>query len=75
MAMKCPECGANAECKETRRGRSENKTRRTYECFGCPKTKQIHKFNTLFHMIYYSLILLLHSKWLSKKNLRYLMLT
>jgi len=46
MAMKCPECGANAECKETRRWLSENKTRRTYECFGCPKTKQIHKFNT-----------------------------
>ena len=46
MAMKCPECGANAECKETRRWKSENKTRRTYECFGCPKTKQIHKFNT-----------------------------
>jgi transcriptional regulator NrdR family protein len=46
MAMKCPECGANAECNETRRWKSENKTRRTYECFGCPKTKQIHKFNT-----------------------------
>ena len=46
MAMKCPECGADSTVKESRPWKTENKTRRTYECFGCPKTKQIHKFNT-----------------------------
>ena len=46
MAMKCPEFGTNSEVAETRPWKSENKTRRTYECYGCPKTKKIHKFNT-----------------------------
>ena len=51
MAMKCPECGANSEVAETRPWKSENKTRRTYECYGCPKTKEIHKFNTFEQVV------------------------
>ena len=46
MAMKCPKCGANSDVKETRTWSSDNVARRTYECYGCPVTKEVHKFVT-----------------------------
>ena len=51
MAMKCPECGADSIVIETRTKKTENITRRVYECFGCPKTKTTHKFNTFEHVV------------------------
>ena len=46
MAMKCPLCGSDSEIKETRSWIKDNLTRRTYQCYGCPKTKQHHIFKT-----------------------------
>jgi transcriptional regulator NrdR family protein len=46
MAMKCPKCGADSDVKETRTWLSDNVARRTYECYGCPVTKEVHKFVT-----------------------------
>ena len=46
MAMKCPKCGADSDVQETRTLKSSNVARRTYKCYGCPKTKEVHMFNT-----------------------------
>jgi len=46
MAMKCPKCGADSDVQETRTWSSGNVARRTYKCYGCPKTKEVHRFNT-----------------------------
>ena len=46
MAMKCPECGAVSEFKETRLQKKGYVNRRTYQCYGSYKTQEIHKFLT-----------------------------
>ena len=46
MAMKCPECGAVSEVKETRLQKKGDVNRRTYQCYGSYKTQEIHKFLT-----------------------------
>lgn len=46
MAMTCPECGADSSVLETTTWKTKNKTRRTYECWGSPKTKEFHRFKT-----------------------------